>query len=195
MKSYSQHGEDAIYVPMLPDGGALLEIGAWSPTTFSNSRALIEHNWRAVLVEPSPGPLRDLAREYSDASGVYVIAAAVALEPGLVEMIVTDDAVSSSDAANNALWSGHGQYGRLLVPGITLEEIANRFGGFEFISIDAEGTSVDLCKRMFALGWGPRVICCEYDQRLPELLTAASAAHYAAVHVNGTNVVLRRDGA
>lgn len=193
VRSYSQQGEDKLFVPMLPDRGRLLDIGAWSPIALSNSRTLIENGWDAVLIEPSPGPLRDLAREYVTWNGVQVVGAAVGLERGLLEMRITDDAVSSSDANTQAIWAeAGGYYGRMLAPVITLEEISNRFGGFDFVNIDAEGTSVDLCKRMFDLGWGPAVICVEYDDRLAELLTAAGPAHYHAAHVNGTNVILRR---
>jgi hypothetical protein len=67
--SYSQHkGEEEAILQLFHDGkdaqqaGKALDIGAWSPTTFSNTRALYERGWELVLVEPSPGPFLLLMR-------------------------------------------------------------------------------------------------------------------------------------
>lgn len=57
--------------------GRLLEIGAFDAFAMSNSRALIELGWSAVLFEPSPGPLRALVKEYGNNPKVEVVAAAV----------------------------------------------------------------------------------------------------------------------
>ena len=48
MTDYTQHGEQKYFLEVLgalvpnTQPGRLLEIGAWEPKTFSNSRALIE---------------------------------------------------------------------------------------------------------------------------------------------------------
>src|ERR1022692_1173497 len=76
MKSYSQYGEDLIILAALPmiweatrlrfpeisQTGTFLDIGAWHPTIFSNTRALIERGWSGVIIEPSPGPFINLMR-------------------------------------------------------------------------------------------------------------------------------------
>ncbi len=188
---YSQYSEDDMYLPLLPDKGRCLDIGAWNPKIFSNSLALIEKGWSAVLVEPSPGPLQDLIRHHASNPEVKIIAAAVGLCPGMIEMHITDDAVSTSDEENRKVWAEKGSYyGRCFVPAITLAQIIHQFGGFDFVSIDAEGTSVELAKVLLATEMFPKVICVEHDNRLVELLAAAHARGYRSVGSNSTNLIL-----
>jgi len=217
MTDYSQFGEQAAilaafdeYAPDPAHGRhyRVLDIGAYHATDKSNSRALIEMGASAVLIEPSPGPLLGLVKEYGHVDrpsllnpsapiqhrfDVQIIGACVSLEAGLVKLHVTDDAVSTSDEGNFEVWADKGGfYGTMLSPAITLEQISNQFGGFDFINIDAEGVSVGLFLRMMELQWEPHAICCEHDNRLAEILSAATARGYAATMANGTNVVLVR---
>lgn len=199
---YSQQNEEALILAAFSDPRhtrRFLDIGAWDPKTFSNTRALYEIGWRGVLIEPSPGPLRNLVKEYGEVEGMRVISAAVTLDGGLVEMVVTDDAVSA-DARQQARvdeWKATGGfYGKLTVPSITPLQIANQFGGFDFISLDTEGTSVDLFRNMMELGWRPRCWCVEIDGRAAELAAIAEGAGYRSaedlafgVLGNGTNAI------
>lgn len=176
--------------------GRLLDIGAWNAKTFSNSRALIELGWGALLIEPSPGPMLGLLEEYGNAQPelpVTLMQAAVGIEPGFVEMHITEDAVSTSNAAVFEQWKGTAKYrGNLLIPVITLEQIMNQFGGFDFWSIDAEGLSGDLFQRMLALGYYPHCVCVELDGRMSELCSAATRHGYKVTFSNETNMVVVR---
>lgn len=212
MTDYSQFGEQAAILaafaqaghykgtsmeedPQYVKGhvGQLLDIGAYHATDKSNTRALIELGWGGVLIEPSPGPLLGLVKEYGNSDRITVVGACVALELGLVKLHVTDDAVSTSDEGNFEVWADKGGfYGTMLSPAITLEQISNQFGGFDFCNIDAEGVSVGLFLRMMELQWEPHCICVEHDNRLSEILSAATARGYVATMANGTNVVLVR---
>lgn len=181
--------------------GRFLDIGAYHPKTFSNTRALFERGWSVgVMIEPSPGPMRTLLKEYGREPRITLIQAAVSLQPGMIEMQITDDALSTSDAGVAETWRESGGYfGKMLVPAITPHDIANRFGGFDFINIDAEGVSVDLFSHMITLGWRPTCWCVEIDGRAGELAAIAQGAGYKSagddafgVLGNGTNVVLVR---
>jgi len=44
-KSYSQYKEDEILRTLLGDSGYFLEIGAFHPFVFSNTRFLVERGW------------------------------------------------------------------------------------------------------------------------------------------------------
>lgn len=198
-KSYSQYGEDvaaALQFPNWPTNGRILEIGAWHPEQFSNSRAFIEAGWGAVLIEPSPGPLKALIKAYDASDKVQIISAAVVLPngPRLIAMHVTDDAVSTNDGVNYEAWKDAVKYyGLAWFSTIPLDHISVQFGHFDICSIDCEGASADLfiCA-VRDLGWRPRVYIVEYDQRLGEILQIATECGYKAVMSNGTNVVLAR---
>jgi FkbM family methyltransferase len=196
MKSYSQYGEDRHIAQAVVTSKTrrLLDLGAWHPTEFSNSRALLESGWEGLLVECSPGPARDLIREYSTWPNVQVIMAAVGFESHCIQMHATDDAVTTSDAACRQKWDkAGGYYGKFWAPQITLEQISNQFsGGFDFINVDVEGCSVDIFRRILDLGWGPLCVCVEHDDRIVEANQAAAKHRYRQIHLNGTNVIFAR---
>ena len=168
-----------------------MEIGAWNAKTFSNSRALIECGWKAILVEPSPGPMLGLLEEYGNNPNVTLIQAAIGLHENLVSMHITDDAVSTSEAAMWDQWKNATAFrGSMYVPVIPLERFVGQFGSGGVWSVDAEGLSVDLFMRMMALKIFPPVVVVEHDNRMVELLQVATANGYKCSFSNATNVVL-----
>ena len=168
----------------------VLDIGAWHPTDKSNSRALIEQGWGGVLIEPSPGPLRKLVEAYGKVSNIDIVSAAVSCESGMVRINITDDAVSTSDPDKAEEWRKNGGYiGYLTVPTLTITDILNRWPPFDFVSIDTEGSSVDLLHRLLATEMYPACICVEHDNRIVEAMQAARARHYRPVYESTENLV------
>ncbi len=196
MTSYSQYGEDSLYLPLLPPMGRFMEIGSWHPTDKSNSRALYERGWSGILIEPSPGPLLNLLSEYHDEPRIQIIAACVSCEGGLVTLQVTDDAVSTSDRQQYDAWKSVTKFrGALTVPAISVADLFARFGGeFGFVSIDTEGTSVDIFAEMLRVGPRPRVVVVEHDSRFVELSQYAEQGNYRMIHENGTNRIYEWQG-
>lgn len=204
MNSYSQYNEDIHIAEELErrgiTSGRLLEIGAWDAKKFSNSRALIEAGWFAILVEPSPGPMRRLAEEYNRRDLVSLVQACVMPYPGagMQRLVLSDDGLSSTDPETVAKWLHEaGYFGSVWVPAITIPDITLQFGGdFQFISIDAEGVSVPILFAMLQNDNCPRpaVICCEHDGRIAEACGVAERAGYRPLTINATNLVLARRG-
>jgi len=202
--SYSQYGEDITIAEIFTNAqqhtGRLLDIGAWDPIEKSNSRLLIEQGWSAVLIEPSPTPLRNLIGAYGPrfvlkpAQDIIVVGAAVGLVNGMVKMAVTDDAVSTSVAEVETLWAKDnkgGYFGYGYFPVITLQDIFNNWGGnYDFVNIDAEGLSVELAIAYLKTEAFPRVMCVEHDSRQVELMQVAAKRGYSAREMNGTNIIL-----
>jgi FkbM family methyltransferase len=203
MKDYSQTGEQAeilriVQAEMLVRlelgraPGRFLDIGAWVPETFSNTRALFDQGWHGIYLEPSPGPVKALVKEYGMSDRAIVIAAAVTVNGGMVELQVTDDAVSCIPGSSGAkVWDKDGGfYGKLLVPSISMADLFTRFGGdFDMVSIDTEGTSAELFIAMLGTGVRPRCVVVEHDNRIVELAQYAQAASYRQALLNGNNVV------
>lgn len=222
---YSQYGEDDVFLPLLSDNGRFLDIGAWDPITFSNTRALIERGWSGVMIEPSPGPLIELLRACSKCAvgaddrlhegygerkrreclcgGVRygfdpqltIIPAAVGVETGLTRICVTDDALSTFDGPNRAKWDKVGGfYGYLSVPMLTPAQIVNQFGSFEFVSIDTEGTSIDVLRAYMETGARPYVVMVEHDGRIVEANGLMIPHNYRQEHCNDTNLIFAWKG-
>lgn len=195
--SYSQDGEDRIVAALFPEPGRLIDIGAWDPFTFSNSRLLIERGWEATLVEFSPGPLAKLIREYAGNPKVRVVAAAVTPWPAAMELFrVTDDGLSVpvANEAHRKTWETYdaGYYGELWAPTIEMRHLLGMFGAVNYVSVDTEGTSVDIAVELMRYEGKPRVICCEYDDRIEYLAEHAKRCGYREEWRNGTNVVMVR---
>lgn len=220
IEKFSQFGEQPFILANTPLKGKFLDIGAWHPTIFSNTRALFDQGWSGVLIEPSPGPFLNLVRACSNCGDVplelygerkerlcekcgsnrygydpriVLICAAVGLDTGLVKLHITDDALSTSDEESYSKWEDKGGFfGTYYVPQITLEDIISQFGPFDFVNIDSEGTSVDILYRLLKNPMLPKCICVEHNERMIEIAPWAEAAGYKIVHLNGTNLVLAR---
>ena len=198
MNDYSQNGEQAVILNALRDKldmggvGRFLDIGAWDPEQFSNTRALVELGWSGVFIEPSPAPLLNLIKAYGSDPRYVVIGAAVGLESRLVKLHVSDDAVTTGSEVEYERWKDAAKFhGTMMAPAITPEQIFGQFGGFDFVNIDAEGVSADLFVHMLAMGVYPPCCCVEHDSRTTELMTAASALDYSA-KVVGANLIVWR---
>ncbi len=130
---------------------------------------------------------------------VILILAAVGINRGLMTLQATDDALTTSDPASFELWNSgrirggyHGGfYGQYLTPTLTLDDFFYQYGGdFQFVSIDTEGTSVDLLREMLRIGPHPECICVEHNDRHHDIDQLAAEYNYNRVYGNQTNVVL-----
>ena len=192
---YSQYGEQEYILANTPEIGRFLDIGAWNAKDFSNTRALYERGWSGVMVEPSPEPFLGLLKEYGNDERITLIQAAFGFERCCMKLHATADAVSTTDEASYEKWKNAAAFqGTFWTPTLTLYDLYNQFGvgGFNFINIDTEGSSVDVLRAILGTDLRPECICVEHDNRIVEASQAAEAAGYRQVHLNGTNVVYAR---
>ena len=196
--TFSQYEEDLAIAECFKGRdkpGRFLDIGAWDPKTFSNTRALYELGWSGVMIEPSPTPMLSLLKEYGKEPRITLVQAAVAPTETIVAFEMSDDSVSTSDPASYAKWKDQTHFhGTVMVRTITWDQICLWYGGFDFVNIDAEGTSVDLFHEMLKAGARPQCCCVEHDGRLAELAAAATSQGigYKMVYSNGTNALFAR---
>lgn len=172
--------------------GRFLDIGAWDPKTFSNTRALFEAGWSGVVIEPSPDAILGQMKEYGNEPRVQIIQSALALDHTPLAMWMTSDCTSTADAYHHDKYESiAGFKGKVTVIPVTWDDINLWFEGFTFVSIDAEGTSVDLFHAMLRSGQKPTCVCVEHDgTRMMELSAAATAVGYKILYSNGTNAVM-----
>lgn len=201
--SYSQYGESDVMLKQFPEGfiGRMLEIGAYDPKQFSNSRDFIERGWEAVLVEPTPLAVESLLREYGNNPKVKVVAGAVSLDGQPIHLRVTADAVSTCNEDVYSTWrKDGGYYSSMWAAGVDLAFLA-KLGPYNAISIDAEGLSVSILTHILQFrldltqsGIHPlKVICVEFDREASTVRHLAAKYGYEVVlgpEVNGTNMIL-----
>jgi len=197
--SYSQNAEEQHIARIVGDQpGRFLDIGAYNPKLFSNTRALYERGWSGVMVEASPGPFLDLLIEYGNCDRVELVSAAVGTDRKLMRFQHSEAGVGTSNDAHYQKWRDKAQFdGRFWAPAITLPELFTQFGhDFDFVNIDVEGNSAELfaCMMQIRPRCRPKCFCVEHDGRQAELTKLALLQGYCMEHLNGENVIFARHG-
>jgi len=188
---YSQRDEEKFILAAFAGktDGRFLDVGAWDGEIFSNTRALALAGWSGVLIEPSRIPCAKLRQLYNG-SGAVIIEAAAGSQNGSTHLWESDDAISTTQRSHFDRWKHHAEYHSYrLVEQVDLSEIIQRHGPFDFVSIDTEGTSVDL---FTGIEWSPapRLICVEDDQRYKAVLEHGKRFGYRELHRTAENLIL-----
>jgi len=152
---YSQRGEDEYLKTIFGDTpGRFLDIGSFDGKTNSNVWWTLEYGWSGIMIEPAAVPFAGLLRNIAkltpeQKARLKIINCAVGCECALVPFHHSPDQVSTMDEEHYETWKSRGQYQDCFVHTMTVEQIFLQFGGgFDLISIDAEGLSVDILLRM-----------------------------------------------
>lgn len=192
--TYSQNAEDEIIAGLFGrDVGAVLDIGAFDGRTNSNSLALIERRWDAVLIEPSPSSFLKLLALHAHNPNVKLINAAMGVENTLREFYeCADDQCSSFDPAVRDLWAKAGRKYRSywvaqMTPAMLVQQVE---GGYDVISVDCEGASFDILRALPIGSWVPKAIIVEHDARMVEICAWGKAKGFQPRELNAENVIL-----
>lgn len=171
-QQYSQHAEQEVIAAyfakrQLPGRPRLLDIGAANGKTFSNTRALLEQGWGGTLVEASPflfPKLLESVSELEAAADVVCVNAAIAKEDGLqVWYDCGGDMVSTMDPEHRRLWETQVKFTSFFIATVSFPTLLKACPGpYEFVSIDVEGTNLQVLESMPA-AWGPQLLCVEYS--------------------------------
>lgn len=179
---FSQNAEDTAILQAcagLPSAlQRFLDIGAYHPKYLSNTRALYEAGWSGVMIEPLSARLTvpsadmpdrpelvgmaSLVEEYGTDPRIDLIQCAIACEPGLRHMHIDGGGGTTSSLDSKRV---RGEIiGSPWVPCLTLQQILTQFGAnFGFVSIDAEGKSIELALNLLSITNAIHCICVEYD--------------------------------
>lgn len=197
--SYGQNGEDLIICAELASirAGTFLDIGAYHPFRFSNTRRLYELGFKGVFVEPSPGLRAAFDQEYASDSGIVFLPVCVGAESGTATFYdAGGDATSSLIAAETAKWTE--TYGTKFTPIeveiVTVAELLRRvpYKRFDFINIDTEGNVLEIVKQFNFRALGCKVVCLEWNGGDEALYTQHLAAQgYHEIHRNGENMIFK----
>ena len=191
---YSQNLEEKFILEHFngKSDGRFLDIGAYQGTIFSNTRALAELGWGGVCIEPSPPAFTGLMQNYKGNTQVKLVNAAISYkETGLIDFADSNgDAVSTTSASHEELWKAVG-FQHIYVNTVTIAEILRLFGEhYDFISLDVEGTNIEILKTIPLDIINPSLICIEHQMRYQEIMDYCKG--YTEVARNGENIILKR---
>ncbi len=195
---HSQKNEEDIILRSVEhiQNGRYLDIGAWDGVQYSNTWALTEQRgWSGIMVEAGLHAFLKLLENHGANEKITLVHAAIAEDIGIVPFWENHATFSTTLASNRDRFHFEGFTPSFYTFAVSFAWIFERFPGpIDVLSIDTEGTSVDLFKafnRVATLcGIRPRCICVEHDGRVDEVLEHAAKYGYRQIMGNEENCVL-----
>lgn len=138
--------------------GYFVEVGANDPCNGSQTWLLEKVGWRGVLVEPLPSKA-ELIR--SQRPNSYLFSGAATAPSKVGELTLN---VNQNDALSSTIAHFDKEYARQIrVPAKTLDEILVEAGAtkIDFLSVDTEGSELDVLSGLDLARWRPRLILME----------------------------------
>lgn len=150
------------------DRGFFVEVGANEPASIhSQTWHLEQRGWRGILIEPNPTLIDALVR-HRRGSRVYNVACSAPGKVGVAELKIPYVADGTMDTGKAALeveidHAGFSAYRTETVKVVTLDSILAENGvtGIDLLSIDVEGTELDVLKGLDLKRYRPRLILVE----------------------------------
>lgn len=163
--SYAQCGEDIIIRWLM---GILkkreysyFDIGANDPKVLSNTYLMYKSGNRGILVEPNINVCKKLKRVRKKDT---VLNCGVAEQKGKLTYYLMDNNVLntfSKEEAERCVKYGNKIIGKREIEVITINEILEKYGKVDFLSVDVEGKDFEIIKTLDFKRFAPLVICME----------------------------------
>lgn len=203
MIDWSQSGEQTMILEWAErhGSGRWLDIGAADGQAASNTRALAELGWPGVAVEAAAHQFDRLVDTYRGRGDVVPVQAAVIVQGQPLAMFhYARDLVSTTEETNAATWAELVDFRTVSVATVTAAELLDQLAGpYDFVSIDTEGTSLELWDELrrihqtaevFAPG---ALVCVEAEDGMERWeIQQACLEGWARVGVTANNVLLER---
>jgi FkbM family methyltransferase len=184
---HSQFGEDKWLHENghFNDIGTFCEVGAYDGLSSSNTLAFEQMGWTGVCVEPEP----DLARQCAANRRAMVIPCAIGMGPTVQTFRINPAGKGGSSLSGPDSWQW------FLVPVCRLDAIFRLTGVPELLSIDTEGTELDVWATVE--NGRPRIVIMEFwtqpNPPNPEPLVARMIADgYREAHRTEANLIFVR---
>jgi len=165
---YSQHGEDYLLWHFFDfhQNGFFIDIGAHDGVSLSNTKSFEDHGWTGICVEPIPDvaqACRGVRRHVVQAACVAEPAQSVALRvdrSGLWAGIDTDERVV--EKAYQDRGSRGPEFHTINVPAMRAADLlADNRRPIDFVSVDVEGTEIDVLRGLDLSRNRPRLLLVE----------------------------------
>jgi FkbM family methyltransferase len=196
---YSQNSEQQYILDYFKDNnnGKLLEIGAYDPFKFSNTRALIEKGWKGVLVEPDPICYARLHAEYSGNPNITLIQKAITESDGEITFYSSNgDAIGSTNIAHKEKWeAGYKvKFNEITVQTLAMSSLIEQHGAnVDFLNLDVEGCNLDLFHLLPTDFIDKlKMICIEHDGYLDEMKNILLSQGFKFIMSNAENLIMGR---
>jgi FkbM family methyltransferase len=179
---YSQNDEERTILKHFEGkpAGTFLDIGAFHPTKFSNTRALWERGFKGVYVEPSPSLHQAFLDAIDGEPKMQLIPDCIGDKAGEVEFFDSGDwAVSTTDPTWVEKWKNSGATFtpikvRMITVPMLLEVSIHKT--FDFISLDTENTVKTILPLLDLNALKTSLICLEWNNQNREFFDSTLTA-------------------
>jgi hypothetical protein len=192
---YSQYGEDIELEKILPSSGYFLEIGAYCPYTFSNTRFLVEKGWKGCYVDGCSYAISRFIDEYKDNDNISIVNALIGDKNNFTEFYDSlSDAVSTTDVNFMNIWKTSGlKFKKIYTSMITFDILKKILPNkVDFINIDVEGQSAYLSTIIDYDALDTNFVCIEHDNKIQELVDNFKNKNFSYHWHNHTNIIFKR---
>lgn len=182
---------DKIYNSIFPSANDryFVDVGAFDGITFSNTWALAEAGWGGLCVEPLPKLRTDCANNHKQAghNNVNTFEACVGSYTGQVDLYIVDDckplATTNKNVVDTNLW-GETYTSSVKSSIFTLDDLFESLTmfnitvpiGFDVLSIDTEGSDLDVLRGFTIDVWHPTLVIVESHEFHPDVRRRFAAA-------------------
>lgn len=193
--SYSQNLEEK-YITKYFNGkvGNFIDIGAFHPFKFSNTRRLIEIGWSGICVEPAPTLFKAFEDEYKDNERIQLMNVAIGDTTDHVKFYESEgDAISTTDEGHRAKWAASGvPFNEIMVPMMETIWFFNQYcKEIDFISLDTEGTNMSIFRKIPSWVWQQiNCLCIEHDGCYIEIKGTLIDYGMREIYRNAENIIL-----
>jgi FkbM family methyltransferase len=191
---HAQFGEDEWILKNvldLPEGGVFVDVGAGNPIIGNNTWFFEQHGWTGLCIDGDPRTFGDLLKARKTCFfGV------VAPYQGFVEFNLNPELSDLS-----GLISQNPEDKKLVSPCFKLDTILSLHGiwNIDLMSIDIEGSELDVLKAFDFAKRAPRLVICEYNTsgilKEEETIAFFTLLNYDLIHKTEANLIFRLKGA
>lgn len=189
---YSQNQEQDIILSYFGNRtGKFVEIGAYDPLVFSNTRALVERDWSGKYIEANEKHYNRFKSFYQNMDWIECIHAALSNDDKPVTFYPCDDAVSTTSLEHKQKWQNTVTFKEpVTVPAYTIEQLEKETFGYDFLNLDTEGTSYTLFSQMSNNYIDSlKLLCIEHDGHLKDINSRLMKLGFKNLLINGENVI------
>ncbi len=177
--------------------GRFLDIGAYDGKCFSTTRALFLKGWGGVCVEPSPTVLPALRALYQEVNNIDILECAISHINGTIAFYDSGgDMISTISIPHVRLWEKRAgcKFKKIKVASLTTLGLFEKIGyDFDFISLDVEGTNLEIIRQFpFKKLTKVKMFCVEFEHKVEEILGLVKPYGFHKYHQTAENLLLVR---
>jgi FkbM family methyltransferase len=193
---YSQNDEEKYIIEYFNSTkGKFLDIGAYNPFKFSNTRRLYEYGWSGICIEPSPICFNNFIKEYENEPRITLINKAVVTDNSTSITFYESggDAVSTSELSHKQKWENSGaRFSPIQVETIKVSDI-ELFENIDFMSLDVESSNFQIFSAFSDLFLSKlKMVCIEHDGNSFEIRERLEKMGFKIICLNPENIIMAK---